>query len=185
MTSRDLIRMLSVPDARKYLEVVRDADADSAVSGMHYHPYPKSEPFNLEELVEKTEQRWSAGLGQPEWRRAWGWFVDGQMVGSIYLAGRTLSTEMHRVQMGVGLLPTFRGKGGGTRLIMTSVEWARTQEEIEWIDLGVFGDNSPAHALYLKLNFTEVGRVKDRFRIDGAIVDNISMCLYVGTEEPG
>ena len=85
--------------------------------------------------------------------------------------------------MGMGIMPSHRGQGGGTLLLQTAIDWCRAQPEIDWFDLGVFADNPPAQALYRKFGFKEIGRRDDYFRIDGATVDNIEMTLFVGTKK--
>ena len=64
-----------------------------------------------------------------------------------------LRSELHRVQMGMGVAGSHRREGGGTLLLATAIGWARDQPMIDWIDLGVFSDNLGAKALYARHGF--------------------------------
>ena len=59
----------------------------------------------------------------------------------------------------------------------TLISWAKVQNFLTWIDLGVFAHNTPARRLYEGFGFVECGRVVDSFRIDGHHVDDILMNL--------
>ena len=173
-------RALGLDDVVAYIDVDRRGGEDSGQDGRpHSHAYPRNYPHGGEERIERERQRWQLPLEEEGWRRAWGCFHEGQLVGSLYLAGGSHPSELHRAHLGMGFLPAFRGKGGGTRLLEVAIEWARGQETLAWIDLGVFGDNPRAEALYRRFGFVERGRTPDRFRVDGVIVDNISLSLFV------
>jgi RimJ/RimL family protein N-acetyltransferase len=180
MHTRGDIRFLSLAQVREYVVIARTCDADSGTEGRHYHPYSKSEPYDEDALVKRNAKRWSTPLTESGWRRAWAWVCDGRMVGEATLVGGSLQSELHRVGLGMGLLPAYRGIGGGSRLLQTAIDWARAQPTIDWIDLGVFADNEPAHTLYVKFGFVELGRTPDQYRVDGAVLDNIAMSLFVG-----
>ena len=61
--------------------------------------------------------------------------------------------------------------------MVASLEWAREQQSLAWVDLGVFGGNTPAQALYKQLGFVETGVTHDRFRIDGTSINDVRMSL--------
>ena len=174
------IRPLVLDDIDAYLRLLQASNAESGVDGIgHSHAYSKSEPYDHAAAVERERTRWSTALDTPGWRRAWGLFDSDTLVGQTHFVGGAISTEMHRVSMGMGILRTHHRRGGGTRLLQTVITWARDQTVIDWIDLGVFGDNQIAHDLYLSHGFHETGRTPDRFRVDGVVLDDISMSLSV------
>ena len=82
----------------------------------------------------------------------------------------------------LGLIRPYRGRGWGTRLLGTMVDWAREQPSIAWIDLGVIGDNEGAARLYRDFGFTAVAEVPDRWRVDGLHLRERMMALYVGED---
>jgi len=177
------VRFLELDDVDPYIEHMIAADSESGRDGRpHFHVYPTSHVFDRVAAKERERRRWTTPITKGGWRRAWG-LMDGDLiVGHLYLAGGTLTSELHRVEMGMGIVHTHHRRGGGSSLLKTAIDWSRRQSEIEWIDLGVFEENKPAQILYEKFGFEILGRTPDRFRVDGHRIDDISMSLYVGSE---
>jgi RimJ/RimL family protein N-acetyltransferase len=174
------VRLLGLPDVDRYLRHVVAVDAGSGVDGEgHSHPYSRSEPLDFDEARERETKRWSTGIDQPGWRRAWGLFDAADLVGQLYLAGGALRSELHRVEMGIGVARSHRRRGGGSALLRAATTWAHEQPGIDWIDLGVFSDNPGARAMYERHGFQAVGQTPDRFRVDGHSLDDTSMTLNV------
>jgi RimJ/RimL family protein N-acetyltransferase len=177
------VRPLGIADVDGYLRHLREVDAGSGVDGAgHSHAYSSSEPFEMEAGRDREVTRWSTDIDDLAWRRAWGLFDRGELVGHLYLARAMLRSELHRVHMGMGIGRSHRRQGGGTSLLETGIEWARNQPTIDWIDLGVFSDNPGAQALYARHGFRIVGQTPDRFRVDGQSLDDISMTLNVARD---
>ena len=180
MSAELTVRPLRLDDVDIYLEHMLETDRDSGVDGTpHFHPYSRSETVDLDARRSQELARWSTPLDEPGWRRAWGLFDGGELVGHIYLAGGMLDTELHRAGMGMAIASTHRRRGGGTLLLGAAVAWARAQPGIAWVDLGVFSDNPGARALYERHGFEVTGVVPDRFRIDGVSVGDTQMTLPV------
>ncbi len=119
-------------------------------------------------------------LDEPGWHRAWVAVAgDGEIVGHVELKGDGVKTGLHRCELGIGIERACRGGGLGRRLMDTAIEFARGVETLAWIDLRVFAHNAAGRALYLSLGFVEVGRVADRFRIDGESIDDLVMTLEI------
>jgi RimJ/RimL family protein N-acetyltransferase len=60
------------------------------------------------------------------------------------------------------------------------IEWARAAPAVEKIELHVRSSNTAAQALYLKLGFTVIGRLRRKVKIaPGQFVDDVSMELLV------
>jgi ribosomal protein S18 acetylase RimI-like enzyme len=178
------VRLLVIADVDHYLRDLVEVDAESGVDGApHSHPYSRSEPFDAVAGHDREVTRWSTDLLDVGWRRAWGLLDGDRLIGSLYLAGGTLHSESHRVNMGMGVLSSHRRMGGGSLLLSSAIAWARNEPIIDWIDLGVFGDNPGAQALYVRHGFRILGRTPDRFRVDGQSIDDISMTLNVASKE--
>ena len=148
-------------------------------------PTALSEPFDIEAARDREVTRWSTEIDELAWRRAWGLFDEAALVGHLYLAGGMLRSELHRVSLGMGIKSSHRRQGGGSLLLESAIEWARSQPIIDWIDLGVFSDNPGAQALYARHGFEVLGRTPDRFRVDGHSLDDITMTLDVAADRSG
>jgi len=178
-----IVRPFLIGEVDEYLRHVRAVDAESGVDGAgHSHPYSRSEPIDMEAARNREETRWSTPIDEVGWRRAWGLFSEAALVGHLYLAGGALRSELHRGDLGMGILGSHRRRGGGTRLLETAIAWARDERGIDWIDLGVFSDNSGARALYARHGFQVLGDTPDRFRVDGQSLGNTSMTLSVARD---
>jgi RimJ/RimL family protein N-acetyltransferase len=82
----------------------------------------------------------------------------------------------HVGQLGMGLLPDYRGRGLARPLAVATLDAAR-RLGIERVELEVFASNTRAIALYENLGFAAEG-VKVRARkLDGAYDDEVFMCL--------
>ena len=123
--------------------------------------------------------RWSTAIDAVAWRRSWGLFDWGDLVGHLSLIGGRLGSELHRVQLGMGISRSHHRRGGGSLLLRTAIAWAHHQAIIDWIDLSSFSDNPAAQALYGRHDFQILGRTPDRFRVNGQVLEEISMTLNV------
>lgn len=83
----------------------------------------------------------------------------------------------HRCLLGMGVHRERRRSGIGQRLLDVAIEWAKADQQMEWIDLQVIASNRAAVRLYERAGFTETGLVRDCFRVDGRLVDYLSMAL--------
>ena len=176
------VRRLQVSEVDAYLANVVKVDSGSGAHGSpHFHPYSGLDAFDVEAGRQREVQRWTTLITEVDWRRAWGLFDVDDLVGHLYLAGASLRSGLHRVDLGLGILVSHRRLGGGSLLLETAIAWARTEPAIHWIDLGVFVDNPGAQRLYQRFGFEEIGRTPDRFRVDGTSLDDISMTLNVET----
>ena len=177
-----IVSELGLGDVERFLALGAEIDADSGVDGgYHSHPYSASDPLDLAAAYDDEVARWSAGLDQPAWRRAWGLFdydVGDDLIGQFYLGGGAVPSELHRAECGMGVRQSYRRLGGGRLLFETAIGWARAQPTIDWLDLSVFHDN-PGQTLYLDLGFVVTGRIPDRYRVDGAVLDDVLMTLNV------
>jgi putative acetyltransferase len=80
----------------------------------------------------------------------------------------------HRGHLGMGVLPEYRGRGLGTRLLAACIAKA-TAQGLTRIELETRTDNTAALGLYRKSGFIEEGRKRRGMRIDGTYFDTIAM----------
>jgi RimJ/RimL family protein N-acetyltransferase len=86
----------------------------------------------------------------------------------------------HHGHFGIAVDADWRGKGVGTALIRTLLDWAADHPTIEKVCLGVFETNTRARALYERLGFVAEGRQVRFFKLGpGEYADDIQMCLFV------
>lgn len=83
----------------------------------------------------------------------------------------------HVAELGMFLLPPYRGQGHGRTLLHFMLNWAK-QQPLEKITLQVFSTNSAARNLYRSAGFIEEGRLKDHLKQGQAYVDFIQMSYW-------
>jgi ribosomal protein S18 acetylase RimI-like enzyme len=95
---------------------------------------------------------------------------DGEIVGWCDIRRETIPVYAHCGHLGMGLLPHYRGRGIGERLIVAALAAARAAG-FERIELSVYGRNTRALALYRKVGFVHEGtRVRGK-KVDGEYDD--------------
>jgi putative acetyltransferase len=89
----------------------------------------------------------------------------------------------HVGQLGMGVLPAWRGRGLGRRLLEACIAkaWAQGLTRIE---LEVRADNHKAIALYQKLGFVHEALKHRAMRFDGVYHDAVQMSLLMPETEP-
>ena len=82
----------------------------------------------------------------------------------------------HRGNLGIGVLPAYRGQGIGRRLLEACIEkaWSKGMTRV---DLETRADNERAIVLYEKLGFRREGVVRNGMRFDGVYHDCVLMGL--------
>jgi RimJ/RimL family protein N-acetyltransferase len=141
-----------------------------------FRPRSSDAPIDEAATIERHRAGWAQPLDEPHWLRTWGVVIDGEIRGHLDLHGGRLSTEFHRAMLGMGVERRWRGRGHGRALLATAIAWAKSVE-LSWLDLGVFAHNHRARKLYAEVGFVEVGITRDRFRVDGAVIDDVTMVL--------
>jgi RimJ/RimL family protein N-acetyltransferase len=106
--------------------------------------------------------------------------VDGERVVGIcdvHPTATRIAAQQHNVTLGMLLLPDYRGKGLGERLLKTTIDACRGKWER--IELGVYSHNERAHKLYSRNGFIEEGRRRKAWKLDGVTSDIIDMALHL------
>ncbi|MCB9562941.1 MAG: GNAT family N-acetyltransferase [Kofleriaceae bacterium] len=149
-------------------------------SGRDGEPFSRArsadDPPDTSAIAERLAVTWARPVDVPGWERGFGLWVGGELRGHLDLIGGEIESELHRAHLGMGIERPHRRAGWGSRLLGDAITWARGAG-LAWIDLGVFTHNAPAHALYVKHGFVEVGVTVDRVRIDGQSLDDRAMVL--------
>jgi RimJ/RimL family protein N-acetyltransferase len=105
--------------------------------------------------------------------------VAGQVVGWCDIRRHPQPTHAHCGTLGMGIIPGYRDKGLGTRLIRAAVGQAR-ERGFHRVELHVHADNLRAIALYEKVGFVREGVARDAVRIDGRYINSIGMAVIFG-----
>jgi RimJ/RimL family protein N-acetyltransferase len=101
----------------------------------------------------------------------------GEIVGMADLHPQTPGV----VSLGMWILPTHRGRGGGRMLLQAAIE-ARPAE-VHKIALEVFPENGVAISLYRSFGFEQEGLLRDHYRRrDGSLRSALIMARRFGDE---
>ena len=173
------IRLLILDDVEDWLEQCEIIDSESGENDIYFGPYSRYDPFPTEEIRERTIERWGKSKDLPNWRRAWGIFHEDKIVGNAQISAGEISTNLHRVDLGISILKQYRNIGLGKRLLNTVIQWCREEPSIHWIDLGVFFGNRDAKILFEKVGFKIIGYKKDAWLIDEKSISETLMSLNV------
>lgn len=82
----------------------------------------------------------------------------------------------HRGSLGMGILPDYRNKGLGQKLLAKAIEKAK-EFGLEKIELNVYTSNVNAIKLYRKMGFTEEGLIKKYRKLDSRYFDCLVMAM--------
>lgn len=107
-------------------------------------------------------------------------FEGTTLIGCSGCEASTRSRICHSGEIGIAVLKSHWGKGVGSLLLSSLVQWARTSETgLRKLNLTVRSDNDRAILLYKRFGFVEEGRVKRLFLINGVFHDGITMGLLI------
>ena len=165
------IRSATVTDAAQLIELAREVFLTSS------HTLTTAAEFTMtiaqeSELIETLAKRDNAVFLLASF--------DNTPVASLILSGGAKQKERHVGTLGVGVHSSARGKGVGTALMQASIDWARNNEVIEMIRLGVYASNTRAFELYKRLGFIQCGMLPGGCKhLDGTYHDQIDMYLWV------
>ena len=105
--------------------------------------------------------------------------LDGRIIGAVRLfAGMCGPKDRHVAELGIFVLPPYRGQGVGRRLMAYALDWAASQG-LTKITLSVFATNRRAIRLYERFGFVLEGRRKMQYNMGGEYVDEILMAKFL------
>jgi RimJ/RimL family protein N-acetyltransferase len=105
--------------------------------------------------------------------------AEGRVVGWCDVTPSDRPTARHCGRLGMGLLPKWRGKGLGERLLRQALE-ASVALGLSRVELSVRAGNTRAQRLYRKVGFAVEGRSRRAVLVDGVFYDLIFMALLFG-----
>lgn len=105
---------------------------------------------------------------------------NGEIAGFLVFRRNQMKRLNHTGSFGMAILDEYRSQGLGTAMLVKMIDWAKAQEGLEKICLGVFSTNERAIAAYKKIGFSEEGREIRQIRFtDGQYADDIRMALFI------
>ncbi len=105
--------------------------------------------------------------------------VSGTLIGSLSFENGPHRRISHRGRLGVSVRREWRGRGLGTALLQSLLDWAESNPLIEKIGLSVFANNVDAIRLYKRLGFVEEGRQPREMKLGpGEYADSVLMCRF-------
>lgn len=105
-------------------------------------PLPQTRDFVMG-MIEKGNPQFVALIGD-------------EVIGWCDISRHFFPSHAHRGNLGMGILPAYRGKGLGRRLIEATLKAAR-EAGFARVELNVYEDNSRAITLYEKVGFEREG----------------------------
>jgi len=133
------------------------------------------------EMSEEAERRWIEEHWDDPGRILLVTEAAESIVGSLSLQNGPYRRLAHRGILGMSVRDDWRGRGVGTALLETMLEWAQASPVIEKVALAVFATNESAMRLYRKMGFAEEGRRPREVKLgSGEYVDDILMYRFVG-----
>jgi RimJ/RimL family protein N-acetyltransferase len=89
-------------------------------------------------------------------------------IGVINLKGVSSDLAHHRyTEVGIGLSPSYQGKGYGTEAINWALQWAFQSAGMHRVTVKAFEYNSGARRLYERLGFQHEGTIRETIWHDG------------------
>jgi RimJ/RimL family protein N-acetyltransferase len=125
-------------------------------------PLPETRGFVLS-LMEKGDPMFVA-------------LANGEVVGWCDIQRHPFPTHSHRGTLGMGVVPDYRGRGVGARLMDQALSQAFATGFVR-IELSVRADNLRAVRLYEKVGFVREGVLRDAVFVDGKLHNALAMAL--------
>ena len=99
---------------------------------------------------------------------------NGEIIGWCDIVREDYEAERHSGSLGIGIIPGWRERGIGRRLIEAALE-AASAAEFSRVELTVNADNERAIRLYESVGFVEEGRKRSARLLDGQFRDVLVM----------
>lgn len=105
--------------------------------------------------------------------------IDNRIVSVSQITSENRQRICHNSELAISVKKEYWGNRVGSFVIEQLIEFAKDNESIKNISLGVKDDNYNAIKLYKSHGFVEVGVHKNFFNINGDYYDEILMDLYI------
>jgi RimJ/RimL family protein N-acetyltransferase len=89
-----------------------------------------------------------------------------------------VDADSRRARLGAWLKPDAQSEGNGTEAASLLVEYAFEERALRKLVANARADNAPSRGTLEKLGFTQEGRQRDHYYIDGEYVDRVIYGLF-------
>jgi RimJ/RimL family protein N-acetyltransferase len=104
----------------------------------------------------------------------------GGIIGALRFACGDRQRVAHHGHFGISAHADWRGRGVGSALIGTLLDWAAAHPAIEKVCLGVLEPNAGARRLYTRMGFVQECRLLRYFKFGpDQYVNDVQMAIYV------
>lgn len=104
---------------------------------------------------------------------------EGKIAGALESWTDRRTRVCHVTTFAMSVHPDWRGRGVGTALLDSFVQWVAENPRLDKIELHVHDDNAPALALYRKFGFKTEGRRVGAVQYDNnRLIDDILMAYW-------
>lgn len=103
---------------------------------------------------------------------------DEKVVGWCDIFPETNPRQSHRGNLGMGLIPEYRGQGLGSKLLAQVLDHAKTFG-FEKVELHVYSSNTTAVKLYKKFGFEQEGLIRKFRKLNGQYFDYLAMGKFL------
>lgn len=174
------IHEIEMKEFDRFLDYLKRHLNENGDKNVLFQPLTKKQSMINSEWAEKFKIGFRKNFGEIGWRKLWVAKNErNQIVGHIDIRSRNELNTTHRVLLGMGVDSSYRNLRIGQRLLKFVIEYCKNHEEINWIDLEVLTNNTPAIKLYIKNDFKILANHVDMFRIENKSYDYTSMTLRV------
>jgi len=171
-----LLRELVEDDAQAVLDCIRMVLAESRFTVS----LPEELPTDPEE-----ERRWIAA-GRAKGALLLCAEIEDAIVGTLTLEPRPQARTGHVSTLGISLVAESRGRGVGRALMAAALDWARSAQHVDKIELNCMADNEVGIALYESLGFVHEGRrTRSIQRGEQEYVDDVLMGIWTASQDAG
>ena len=167
------IRPLTEADAREY--------QDLRLRGLRDHPealgstYEEEKAYSMEFVAGRLRR-----TAQSNDDVTLGAHIEGKLTGILGFTRMTGELERHRGYIGgVYVVPEEQGKGIGRALLSNAIDFARSLDGLEQIDLLVESRHEAAKSLYGSLGFVSNGIDPTARLLDGQYIYEERMVLFL------
>jgi len=99
---------------------------------------------------------------------------DQNICGELKLfSSLSLLSAAHHGQLSMGIDRKYHGQGLGKQLMNLAMTWAKSLENLQWIQLHTFSTNPKAIKFYESFGFYKIGEIPDQFRLYGQSINDL------------